>query len=36
MRWSLYSDLTDVMQMPVFTVDLYKPKMGVTATDVGY
>ena len=34
---SLYSDLTDVMQMPkVFTVDLYKPKMGVTATEVGY
>jgi cytochrome P450 len=34
---TLYSDLTDVMQMPkVFTVDLYKPKMGVTATDVGY
>jgi cytochrome P450 len=34
---TLYSDLTDVMDMPkVFTVDLYKPKMGVTATDVGY
>jgi cytochrome P450 len=34
---TLFSDLTDVMQMPkVFTVDLYKPKMGVTATDVGY
>src|SRR3954463_6451355 len=34
---SLYGDLTDIMQMPrVFTVDLYKPKMGVTATDVGY
>jgi cytochrome P450 len=32
-----FSDLTDVMQMPtVFTVDLYKPKMGVTATQVGY
>ena len=34
---TLYSDLTDVMQMPkVFTVDLYKPKMGVTPTEVGY
>src|SRR3954451_1376388 len=34
---SLYSDLTDIMQMPkVFTVDLYKPKMGVTSTEVGY
>jgi cytochrome P450 len=34
---SLYSDLTDIMQMPkTFTVDLYKPKMGVTETDVGY
>src|SRR5262245_12852378 len=34
---TLYSDLTDVMLMPkVFTVDLYKPKMGVTATEVGY
>src|ERR1041385_6110599 len=34
---SLYSDLTDVMQMPkTFTVDLYKPKMEVTATNVGY
>src|SRR3954466_9406218 len=34
---ALYSNLTDVMQMPkVFTVDLYKPKMGVTTTDVGY
>src|SRR3954467_1899485 len=34
---TLYSDLTDIMQMPkTFTVDLYKPKMGVTATDVGY
>ena len=32
-----YDDLTDVMLMPkVFTVDLYKPKMGVTDTDVGY
>src|SRR4051812_5835646 len=34
---SRYSDLTDIMQMPkTFTVDLYKPKMGVTDTDVGY
>src|SRR3954453_22765645 len=34
---SLYSDLTDIMQMPrTFTVDLYKPKMGVTETEVGY
>jgi cytochrome P450 len=34
---TLYSDLTDVMQMPkVFTVDLYKPKMGVTPSETGY
>jgi cytochrome P450 len=34
---SRYSDLTDIMQMPkTFTVDLYKPKMGVTDTEVGY
>lgn len=34
---TLYSDVTDVLQMPkVFTVDLYKPKMGVTPTQVGY
>jgi cytochrome P450 len=34
---TLFSDVIDVMQMPkVFTVDLYKPKMGVTATEVGY
>jgi cytochrome P450 len=34
---SLYSDLTDIMDMPkTFTVDLYKPKMGVTETDPGY
>jgi cytochrome P450 len=34
---TLYTDLTDIMLMPkVFTVDLYKPKMGVTPTDVGY
>jgi cytochrome P450 len=34
---ALFSDVTDVMLMPrVFTVDLYKPKMGVTPTQVGY
>ena len=34
---SLYADLTDIMLMPkTFTVDLYKPKMEVTATNVGY
>ena len=34
---TLYCDLTDVMDMPkIFTVDLYKPKMGVTPTDIGY
>jgi cytochrome P450 len=34
---TLYSDVTDILQMPkLFTVDLYKPKMGVTATDPGY
>jgi cytochrome P450 len=34
---SMYSDVTDVLQMPaLFTVDLYKPKMGVTPTEVGY
>lgn len=32
-----FDDVRDVLQMPkVFTVDLYKPKMGVTATDEGY
>src|SRR5262245_31442375 len=32
-----FNDLTDVMLMPkVFTVDLYKPKMGVGPTQVGY
>jgi cytochrome P450 len=32
-----FNDLIDVMQMPkVFTVDLYKPKMGVGPTQVGY
>ena len=30
-------DLTDIMDMPkTFTVDLYKPKMGVTETEPGY
>lgn len=34
---SRYSDVIDLLQMPkIFTVDLYKPKMGVTATDPGY
>src|SRR3954466_6007300 len=34
---SLYTGITDIMQVSkTFTVDLYKPKMGVTATDVGY
>ncbi|MGA2892396.1 MAG: cytochrome P450 [Xanthobacteraceae bacterium] len=34
---SLYNDVTDVLQMPkVFTVDLYKPKMGVTPGQDGY
>src|ERR1043165_2889964 len=34
---SLYADLTDIMLMPkTFTVGLYKPKMGVTETEVGY
>lgn len=34
---TLFTDVRDVLQMPkVFTVDLYKPKMGVTATDPGY
>ena len=34
---TLFTDVTDVLRMPkVFTVDLYKPKMGVTETDVGY
>lgn len=32
-----FDDVCDMLQMPkIFTVDLYKPKMGVTATDVGY
>ena len=34
---TLFEDVRDVLQMPkVFTVDLYKPKMGVTETEVGY
>ena len=34
---TLFVDVRDVLQMPkIFTVDLYKPKMGVTETDVGY
>ena len=34
---ALYTDVCDALQMPkIFTVDLYKPKMGVTNTDVGY
>lgn len=34
---SRYADVIDLLQMPdIFTVDLYKPKMGVTATDPGY
>jgi cytochrome P450 len=34
---TLYTDVTDILQMPkIFTVDLYKPKMGVTPTEVGY
>jgi len=34
---ALFTDIRDSLQMPsIFTVDLYKPKMGVTATDPGY
>jgi cytochrome P450 len=34
---SRYADAIDMLQMPkIFTVDLYKPKMGVTAVDPGY
>ncbi|MDF2180647.1 cytochrome P450 [Neptuniibacter sp. CAU 1671] len=34
---ALFSDIRDALSMPgIFTVDLYKPKMGVTETDVGY
>ena len=32
-----FADVRDMLQMPkVFTVDLYKPKMGVTSPDDGY
>lgn len=32
-----FDDVRDLLQMPkIFTVDLYKPKMGVTETSVGY
>jgi len=34
---AMFPDVRDILQMPkIFTVDLYKPKMGVTETDVGY
>lgn len=34
---SKFADVRDMLTMPaVFTVDLYKPKMGVTDTDPGY
>lgn len=34
---ALFTDVRDCLQMPkVFTVDLYKPKMGVTDTEEGY
>ncbi|MDH5517829.1 MAG: cytochrome P450 [Gammaproteobacteria bacterium] len=34
---ALFTDVRDVLQMPeIFTVDLYKPKMGVTDSDPGY
>lgn len=34
---ALFVDIRDSLQMPsIFTVDLYKPKMGVTETDPGY
>ena len=34
---TLFEDVRDVLQMPkIFTVDLYKSKMGVTDTEVGY
>ena len=34
---ALFTDVRDMLQMPkVFTVDLYKPKMGVTGPDEGY
>jgi cytochrome P450 len=32
-----FTDVRDMLQMPkIFTVDLYKPKMGVTGPDDGY
>ncbi|MGI9275903.1 MAG: cytochrome P450 [Endozoicomonas sp.] len=34
---SRFTDVRNMLQMPkIFTVDLYKPKMGVTETDPGY
>ncbi|MFW1678185.1 cytochrome P450 [Pontibacter sp. JAM-7] len=34
---ALFTDVRDALAMPnIFTSDLYKPKMGVTETDVGY
>ncbi|MGJ8679072.1 cytochrome P450 [Paraglaciecola sp.] len=34
---ALFTDVRDCLQMPkIFTVDLYKPKMGVTDTEEGY
>ncbi|WP_051785960.1 cytochrome P450 [Endozoicomonas numazuensis] len=34
---SHFTDVRDMLQMPkIFTVDLYKPKMGVTEKDPGY
>ncbi|MEE9303072.1 MAG: cytochrome P450 [Thiotrichaceae bacterium] len=34
---ALFVDIRDALQMPkIFTVDLYKPKMGVTDADEGY
>ena len=34
---ALFTDIRDCLQMPkIFTVDLYKPKMGVTETEEGY
>ena len=34
---ALFTDVRDALQMPpIFTVDLYKSKMGVTATEEGY
>jgi len=35
--FALFTDIRDSLQMPaIFTVSLYKSKMGVTATDPGY